>query len=106
MSTFSLLARTAPLLRKTTVSSTTLRLFSSIQTPTAPKPAAPEFSSGPCKKRPGYNLWNGNKINLGRSHRSKEGKATLKNAIEKTRTLLNIPDDYLIGIVPASDTGA
>lgn len=69
------------------------------------RPANPEFSSGPCKKRPGWdiNLLSGN--TLGRSHRSKIGKSRIQEAISKTRDVLKIPDDYLIGIVPASDTG-
>ena len=70
------------------------------------KPERPFFSSGPCAKRPGYNLANLNTECLGRSHRSAIGKAVLKEAIDKTRKILNIPDDYLIGLVPASDTGA
>ncbi len=74
------------------------------------KPAAlpdnPRFSSGPCSKRPGWTLTNFNTELLGRSHRSKPGKARLKQAIDESRTALGIPDDYLIGIVPASDTGA
>mmetsp|Transcript_43199 Transcript_43199/g.101295 ORF Transcript_43199/g.101295 Transcript_43199/m.101295 type:complete len:243 (+) Transcript_43199:90-818(+) len=71
------------------------------------KPACPEFSSGPCKKRPGYDVSSlVNAGTLGRSHRSKVGKARLKFAIEETKRLLGIPSDYLVGIVPASDTGA
>ena len=74
------------------------------------KPAAcpdnPRFSSGPCSKRAGWSLTDFNTDLLGRSHRSKPGKARLKQAIEETRAVLGIPDDYLIGIVPASDTGA
>lgn len=70
------------------------------------KPARPFFSSGPCAKRPGYNLANLNQDCLGRSHRSAIGKKVLQEAIDKTRKILNIPDDYLVGIVPASDTGA
>jgi phosphoserine aminotransferase len=66
----------------------------------------PEFSSGPCKKRPGYNLANLDTRILGRSHRSKIGKERLALAIDETKRLLNVPDDYLVGIVPASDTGA
>jgi len=72
----------------------------------ATKPANPRFSSGPCAKRPGWTLTEFNTDLLGRSHRSKPGKARLKQAIEETRAVLGIPDDYLIGIVPASDTGA
>ena len=70
------------------------------------RPKSPHFSSGPCAKRPG---WSAKKLNtavLGRSHRSKEGKARLKLAIDLTREVLQVPADYLIGIVPASDTGA
>jgi len=77
---------------------------------TTPRPAArprvPHFSSGPCAKRPGYSLDNLKNATLGRSHRSKEGKAKLKLAIDKTRAILGVPADYLIGITPASDTGA
>ncbi|MGA7329452.1 MAG: phosphoserine transaminase [Rhodomicrobium sp.] len=77
---------------------------------TAPKPAvrleSAHFSSGPCAKRPGYSVENLKSALLGRSHRSKPGKAKLKLAISKTRELLGIPSDYLIGIMPASDTGA
>lgn len=72
----------------------------------AMKPARPYFSSGPCAKRPGWSLQNLNDAAIGRSHRSKIGKAKLKSAIERTRDLLGIPADYRIGIVPASDTGA
>jgi len=76
--------------------------------PTKPhmRPADPRFSSGPCKKRPGWNLSALSGAILGRSHRSKPGKARLKEAIDRTRDVLGIPADYRIGIVPASDTGA
>jgi len=70
------------------------------------KPRNPEFSSGPCKKRPGYNLAALKTDALGRSHRSKLGKSRLKKAIEETKRILEVPSDYLCGIVPASDTGA
>jgi phosphoserine aminotransferase len=70
------------------------------------RPANPEFSSGPCKKRPGYSLTNLRTDVLGRSHRSSLGKSRLKKAIEDTKRILGIPQDYLCGIVPASDTGA
>ncbi len=70
------------------------------------RPNVAHFSSGPCAKRPGYSLENLETAELGRSHRSKPGKAKLKLAIDKTRLVLGIPDDYLIGIVAASDTGA
>jgi phosphoserine aminotransferase len=72
----------------------------------AMRPARPEFSSGPCAKRPGWKLENLQGALVGRSHRSKPGKARLKEAIDQTRAVLQVPADYLIGIVPASDTGA
>jgi len=72
----------------------------------AMRPARPEFSSGPCAKRPGWSPENLRSAVLGRSHRSKPGKARLQAAIDQTRQLLQVPADYLIGIVPASDTGA
>jgi phosphoserine aminotransferase len=72
----------------------------------AMRPARPEFSSGPCAKRPGWTPENLSSAVLGRSHRSKLGKARLKEAIDRTREVLEVPDDYLIGIVPGSDTGA
>jgi phosphoserine aminotransferase len=70
------------------------------------RPANPQFSSGPCAKRPGWTLQALNDAALGRSHRAKVGKAKLKQAIDLTREILNVPADYRIGIVPASDTGA
>ncbi len=73
--------------------------------PTA-RPACANFSSGPCAKRPGWSLENLKNAALGRSHRSKLGKAKLADVIERTRKVLGIPADYRIGIVPASDTGA
>ncbi len=72
----------------------------------ATRPERPNFSSGPCAKRPGWSPENLTSAPLGRSHRSKIGKARLKDAIDRTRALLGVPDDYRIGIVPASDTGA
>jgi len=72
----------------------------------AMRPARPEFSSGPCAKRPGWTPENLSSAVLGRSHRSKLGKARLKEAIDRTRAVLQVPDDFLIGIVPGSDTGA
>jgi phosphoserine aminotransferase len=66
----------------------------------------PHFSSGPCAKRPGWSAQNLGGAVLGRSHRSKPGKAKLKRAIDLTREVLEVPADYRIGIVPASDTGA
>ena len=72
----------------------------------AMRPARPEFSSGPCAKRPGWNPQNLSNAVLGRSHRSKLGKARLKEAIDRTREVLEVPDDFLIGITPGSDTGA
>ncbi|VWX60067.1 phosphoserine transaminase [Sphingorhabdus sp. 109] len=70
------------------------------------RPDCPNFSSGPTAKFPGWSLDNINTIAMGRSHRSATGKGRLKYAIDLSRELLGIPDDYLIGIVPASDTGA
>ncbi|MCL2716710.1 MAG: phosphoserine transaminase [Alphaproteobacteria bacterium] len=70
------------------------------------RPNAPHFSSGPCAKRPGWNAENLKEAPLGRSHRAKIGKARLKHAIDLTREVLEVPADYRIGIVPASDTGA
>ncbi len=70
------------------------------------KPGKAHFSSGPCAKRPGYNLDSLQSAPLGRSHRSSIGKARLKEAIDKTKVILELPKDYLVGIVPASDTGA
>jgi phosphoserine aminotransferase len=72
----------------------------------AQRPTVPHFSSGPCAKRPGWNPQNLKDAVLGRSHRAKIGKARLKQAIELTREVLEVPADYKIGIVPASDTGA
>lgn len=69
-------------------------------------PQRPEFSSGPCAKRPGWTPDALNDALLGRSHRSKPGKEKLQYAIDKTREILGVPEDYRIGIVPASDTGA
>jgi len=70
------------------------------------RPNCPNFSSGPTAKFPGWSLDKINTIAMGRSHRSKTGKGRLKYAIDLSRELLGIPDNYLIGIVPASDTGA
>src|SRR5690242_10160126 len=72
----------------------------------ASRPNVPHFSSGPCAKRPGWNPQNLKDAALGRSHRAKVGKAKLKLAIELTREVLEVPKNYRIGIVPASDTGA
>ncbi|MFL4992494.1 MAG: phosphoserine transaminase [Microvirga sp.] len=72
----------------------------------AARPRAPFFSSGPCAKRPGWSLQNLKTDSLGRSHRAKLGKARLKLSIDLTREVLQVPADYRIGIVPASDTGA
>jgi phosphoserine aminotransferase len=72
----------------------------------AQRPARPEFSSGPTVKHPGWSLSNLQAAPLGRSHRSKVGKGRLKEAIDRTREVLQVPDDFLIGVVPASDTGA
>jgi phosphoserine aminotransferase len=70
------------------------------------RPKNPNFASGPCSKRPGWSLDGLRGAHLGRSHRSPEGLAKLAEVIDRTRSTLEIPDDYRIGIVPASDTGA
>jgi len=70
------------------------------------RPANPNFSSGPCAKRPGWSLEALKDAPLGRSHRAKVGKTKLKLAIDLTREVLQVPAGYRIGIVPASDTGA
>ena len=70
------------------------------------RPTNPQFSSGPCAKIPGWTPDLLKSASLGRSHRSGEGKARLKQAIDLTRDVLEVPSDYRIGIVPASDTGA
>ena len=70
------------------------------------RPNNTHFSSGPCSKRPGWSLDALSDAPVGRSHRAKVGKAKLKEAIDLTREILEVPADYRIGIVPASDTGA
>jgi phosphoserine aminotransferase len=70
------------------------------------RPLVPHFSSGPCAKRPGWNLQALTDALIGRSHRSKSGRAKLKRAIELTREILGVPAEHRVGIVPASDTGA
>lgn len=70
------------------------------------RPNSPNFSSGPCAKRPGWTVDALKGALIGRSHRSKPGKARLKDVLDRSRQLLGLPDDYRIGIVPASDTGA
>ena len=70
------------------------------------KPLRPEFSSGPCAKRPKWSLNILNNSILGRSHRHTIAKSKLKNIIDLTKSTLKIPNDYLVGIVPGSDTGA
>ncbi|MGB8182814.1 MAG: phosphoserine transaminase [Stellaceae bacterium] len=70
------------------------------------RPANPSFSSGPCAKRPGWSLSALSAGLFGRSHRSKPGKSKLKEVVDRSRRVLGIPQDYRLGIVPASDTGA
>ena len=72
----------------------------------AVRPSVPHFSSGPCAKRPGWSPQALDDALLGRSHRSKAGRAKLKRAVDLTREILQVPADYRIAIVPASDTGA
>ncbi|MFO8028046.1 MAG: phosphoserine transaminase [Opitutales bacterium] len=70
------------------------------------KPARPYFSSGPCSKRPGWSTDALNEALVGRSHRAKPAKARIQDVIEKSKSVLGLPGDYVCGIVPASDTGA
>jgi len=70
------------------------------------RPTRPNFSSGPCAKRPGWSLETLKNALLGRNHRAGDVKARLKLAIDRTREVLEVPEDFLIGIVPASDTGS
>ena len=70
------------------------------------KPNNPNFSSGPCAKRPGWKIENLVNANTGRSHRSGEAKLKLKLVIDKSKEILNLPSDYVVGILPGSDTGA
>jgi len=70
------------------------------------KPNRPYFSSGPCSKRPGWSLDSLENALVGRSHRAKEAKARIQEVIERSKAILGIPEDYVCGIVPASDTGA
>ncbi len=72
----------------------------------ARRPANPNFSSGPCAKPPGWSAERLGGALVGRSHRSKEGKARLKLAIERSKKILGLPPDYLVAVVPGSDTGA
>ncbi len=70
------------------------------------RPTVSHFSSGPCAKRPGWTVQALADAAIGRSHRAKVGKNKLAELLDKSRAILGLPDDYLIGIVPASDTGA
>ena len=70
------------------------------------KPDNPKFSSGPCAKRPDWSIDILKKSLLGRSHRAPECKDRLKEVINLSKSILKLPDDYLVGIMPASDTGA
>ena len=70
------------------------------------KPNNPNFSSGPCAKRPGWKIEHLINANTGRSHRSGEAKLKLKLVIDKSKEMLNLPNDYVVGILPGSDTGA
>src|SRR5580700_1069397 len=70
------------------------------------RPGNPNFSSGPCAKRPGFALDALSGAKLGRSHRAGEPKARLAEVIERSREILGMPADWRLGIVPASDTGA
>ena len=81
-----------------------LRIFQTMKPTTKPK--RPYFSSGPCAKRPGWSLSALEDACVGRSHRSKPAKARLQEVIDRSASILGLPDDYICGIVPASDTGA
>lgn len=70
------------------------------------RPGDPRFSSGPCVKHPGWSLAKLENADLGRSHRAADGKARLREAIDRTHALLRLPSDYRVAIMPASDTGA
>src|SRR5271155_2932922 len=70
------------------------------------RPANPNFSSGPCAKRPGFTLEALSGALLGRSHRARQPKARLADVIDRSRKILRMPADWKLGIVPASDTGA
>lgn len=70
------------------------------------KPSSPYFSSGPCSKRPNWSIDSLSEALVGRSHRAKNAKARIESVIEKSKSILNLPKDYVCGIVPASDTGA
>ena len=70
------------------------------------RPKCAHFSSGPCAKRPGWNIDRLHNAAVGRSHRSSIGKAKLCEVIQRSKDLLGLPEDYLVGIVPGSDTGA
>ncbi|MGH6678648.1 MAG: phosphoserine transaminase, partial [Bradyrhizobium sp.] len=70
------------------------------------RPANPRFSCGPCSKHPGWSLQSLQNALFGRSHRARPSRAKLKLAVDMTREVLQVPADYRIGILPASDTGA
>ena len=70
------------------------------------RPSNPNFSSGPCSKRPGFSLDALAGAFLGRSHRAKQPKARIAEVIDRSRAVLGIPADWKLGVVPASDTGA
>ncbi len=72
----------------------------------AKKPNNPQFSSGPCTKRPGWQLDNLSDAFLGRSHRAADGKAKLNEVITRSKEILALPNDWVLGILPGSDTGA
>jgi len=99
--------RILPTRTASTATSFLTRCFATTCNKPGTKPTNPELSSGPCKKHPGYDVSKLTKVPvLGRSHRSKIGKERLKLAITETKRILGVPEDYLVGIVPASDTGA
>ena len=70
------------------------------------KPLSPNFSSGPCAKRPNWSINALDEALVGRSHRAKIAKERIQSVIDESKSLLGLPEDYVCGIVPASDTGA
>src|SRR5262249_50850848 len=83
-------------------------MSTNVSAPSKPsaRPVSPNFSCGPAAKRPGWSVDALKPALTGRSHRAKESKERLKRVVDETKALLELPDDYLVGIIAASDTGA